>query len=302
MKPTAARKKNLPALLALAALALLWTALPPSAEAVERARPRLLSAAHEMDDKPVPWSNLWTRLLCAKAGRMDRIALVFTHEIEESSLDPEDFAITTRSGVKKTPFCLTTSPSDEENEDRTIFLLGDFGSAVFDPPLKARVVGSLTTEPNLDNVIYDMRGLSYDGVALLDEAPSLVYAELIAPAERESGGSDCPSAAKAALRLTWSRAVSDPQDWSATFVNMRGDSAAAAEAGAAAAGAAAGSSDGPFDAAPSAIGDRLDEDNNTNLCLSVAGSPLTVRVPKGFVKSARGLPNREEEVLVHRAR
>jgi hypothetical protein len=70
---------------------------------------------------------------------------IFSHTIDESTLQKEDFVVVTKSGAQKTPVCVTLAPAVGAGELRTVLLIGEFGGTT-DPPASVRVVGDIMSD------------------------------------------------------------------------------------------------------------------------------------------------------------
>ncbi len=104
--------------------------------------PRLLSAFFGLDNS-LPFG---ANRLCLGASGEDGMPVVLSHTIDPESLQPEDFSVFTRSGAESTPMCVTLRPSLDAGEKRTVLLIGEFGNAANDPPIKVRIVGDLLSD------------------------------------------------------------------------------------------------------------------------------------------------------------
>jgi hypothetical protein len=82
------------------------------------------------------------------------------------------------------PMCAVLAPANENGENRTVFLLGEFGTAVTNPPVEVRVVGDLFTTDTLSgesacSEIINLNGITTTNVIPLDDGPSLFFAQRI---------------------------------------------------------------------------------------------------------------------------
>ena len=76
------------------------------------------------------------------------------------------------------------APANENGENRTVLLLGEFGTAVTNPPVEVRVVGDLfTTDPlsgeSACSEIINLKGITTKNVIPLSDGPSLFFAQRI---------------------------------------------------------------------------------------------------------------------------
>lgn len=246
--------------------------LTGAAAAREANTPAILSAYFGLDNT-LPFA---ANGLCLGARGQDGMPIILSHVIDPDTLQADDFAVVTESGVVNTPYCATLSPAVDEGELRTVLLIGEFGSAETDPPDHVDVVGEVLTS--------DGTGTNFLGASVvvtpLSAGPSLVTAELVPQAEwmldRASGrqqGSGCPSAGTMQMvRVTWAGGVS----------NSAGDEAGETER--MLYRVKLRLTDGSeAEVTPFALADLGDSDNNHLLCLDVRGEPLSVFFPAGYL-------------------
>ena len=112
----------------------------------------------------------------------DGLPLVFSVQIDASTLSPDDFTITTESGAITTPTVATLEPAPESDESRTVLLTGSLGSAD-DMPVSVEVVGSVLSVDG-----EELQGLTSD-VTTNEFGASLVLA-LVDPAETNAAGNE----------------------------------------------------------------------------------------------------------------
>lgn len=246
------------------------------------------AAAHAQDTPPASEAGLLSAFfgldnalpaqaagLCIRAPGRDGMPVIFSQEINPYSLQPEDFAVTSASGVVSTPLCATLSPAVDTGELRTVLLIGEFGTAESDEPAHVEVVGEIRS---LDDDT-DFLGASV-GVTALASGPFMVISESV-PVEQwaldqEEGrqqGNGCPSVGTIQIvRTTWSGGVTVPggeeageaerAEYRVTLQNVDGTT---------------------FDVTPFALADIGDGDNNHLLCLDAIGTPLSVTFPEGHL-------------------
>ncbi|TNE49000.1 MAG: hypothetical protein EP343_14065 [Deltaproteobacteria bacterium] len=253
---------------------------------------RLLSAFFGLDNTlTLP---RWARPVCPQAVKKDGMPIVFSEEIDQTSMQPTDFLIVTKSGKKKTPICVTLRPAGEEDEDRTALLIGDFGDHPNDPPVKVQIVSSLLAEDGRD-----FKGQSV-AVIPLTEGPTIIYAESF-PASRPQPkrsirerlvqrfgkGKACPKSTKQVVRVIWTggiRAVNgkphDPSHRKHYHVTFR-------------------KKDGTtYKASPQHLADLGDNDNNIELCFATMDNPTHVEADAGFAIDPRDDKNPKTSVAV----
>ncbi|MBR47839.1 MAG: hypothetical protein CMC59_04540, partial [Flavobacteriaceae bacterium] len=70
-------------------------------------------------------------LLCNQQGsRLDGMPVNFKFPLDASSLSETDFEVLDSLGNIHTPICVSLAPANENGENRTVLLLGEFGTAV----------------------------------------------------------------------------------------------------------------------------------------------------------------------------
>ena len=62
------------------------------------------------------------------------------------SLQAEDFRVVMQSGAINTPMCVTLRPAGDMDENRTVLLIGEFGNADDDPPVKVLIVDDVLSD------------------------------------------------------------------------------------------------------------------------------------------------------------
>ena len=124
-------------------------------------------------------------LLCNQIGsQLDGMPVNFKFPLDASSLSETDFEVLDSLGNIHTPICAFLAPANENGENRTVLLLGEFGTAVTNPPVEVRVVGDLFTTDTLSgesacSEIINLNGISTTNVIPLDDGPSLFFAQRI---------------------------------------------------------------------------------------------------------------------------
>ena len=90
--------------------------------------------------------NALPGLLCNQPGSLlDGMPVNFKFPLDASSLSETDFEVVDSLGNIHTPICVSLAPANENGENRTVLLLGEFGTAVTNPPVEVRVTGDLFT-------------------------------------------------------------------------------------------------------------------------------------------------------------
>ena len=172
---------------------------------------RILSAYHGLDALPGR-----ANLLCQmQVAGEDGMPITFSVQISDDTVTPEDFAVETSSGNSVTPLCATLRPAIESLEQRTVLLVGPFGSAEA-PPVSVEIVGQLEdVEGN------SLVGLRTESITALASGPSLVFAERFAP-DTPGLADECPEETEQAILLTWEGGVTGPQSAALAEPQRRG--------------------------------------------------------------------------------
>ncbi len=249
---------------------------------------RLLSAFYGIDDGLPRASNF---VICEGAAGKDGMPVIFSHEIDVTTMQAGDFRVTSASGKVGDIKCVTLAPADDKGELRTALHVGHFGD-IDDQPVKVEVIGNLLS---IDNTM-NFKGASVD-VIPLEEGPILVWAEIVPESEWElgkaatplpwGGGSGCPKGSKQVVRVTWAGGVTKPggdevddtERLKYRVTVLQEDSST-------------------IEVTPFALGDLGDGDNNHKLCLDVVGKPQVVFFPAGYMTDPREDLNPETTITI----
>ncbi len=229
--------------------------------------------------------------ICQGAAGQDGMPVVLSQTVDAGTVQPEDFRIVTRSGVEHTPICSTLGPARDPGELRTVLLIGEFGDAADDPPMKVLVVGDLFSDGVTGEQV-NFRGTQTQ-VTPLDAGPSLVLAEVV-PEDgwsTEGRGSRCPDGVLQVVRATWAGGVRLPNG------GELGDAERLLYR------VTVERPDGSSDAiAPAALADLGDGDNNHHLCLDTSAPAVSVSFPAGHLVDPNQDLNPDTRVAVGSAR
>lgn len=253
--------------------------------ALAQDEPSLLSAFFGLDDSRQ--IAVRTALVCQGISGRDGMPVIFSHEVDPDTLDPEDFRVVRASGEIGTVGCVTLRPADDVGELRTALVVGNYGSSE-DPPASVEIVGDLMS---LDGNLNFM-GATAPVIPLAD-GPTIILAEHVPPNYWSLGGEvDCPRPGlRSIVRAVWVGGITKPggdeideTEMALYRVSLR-------------------QPDGTVvDVAPMAVGDLNDNDNNHELCLDVEGEPLSVSFPAGFLTDPNEDLNPYTEIAVVPAR
>ena len=231
----------------------------------------ILSAFFGLDDGLPSWSGN----LCPDAPGKDGMPVILSTEIDLDTMQAGDFQVTTASGEIGSLSCATLWPAVDVGELRTVLLVGDYGSAMQDPPARVEIVGNLHS---IDNSI-NFKGAEIV-ITPLEPGPSLVFAEIVPKDEWRLGdkgssqrGTGCPvEGVKQIVRVAWAGGVvlengDEPGDVERQLYSVTVEAA-----------------DGTTrDVIPFALGDLGDGDNNHKLCLDTLERPLSVSFPANIL-------------------
>ena len=124
-------------------------------------------------------------LLCNQLGSLlDGMPVNFKFPLDASSLSETDFEVLDSLGNIHTPICVFLAPANENGENRTVLLIGEFGTAITNPPVEVRIVGDLFTTDTLSgesacSEIINLNGVTTTNIIPLDDGPSLFFAQRI---------------------------------------------------------------------------------------------------------------------------
>lgn len=240
-------------------------------------RAELLSAFFGLDDGLPRVAN---KGICEGAAGKDGMPVIFSHEIDLSSMQAGDFRVLSASGAIGEITCVTLAPADDVGEARTVLVVGQYGS-IDDQPISVEIIGNLLSKDGQVN----FRGARSPVIAL-EHGPTITWAELVPENEWDlgksatllpwGGGSGCPVGTRQVVRVTWAGGVTKPggqeiddNERTAYRVTTSVD----------------GTSE--IELVPFAIGDLGDGDNNHELCLDRDGTPLIIEFPAGLVTDPR---------------
>ena len=238
---------------------------------------KLLSAFFGLDDGLPRIAN---KGVCEGASGKDGMPVVFSHEVDLSSMQAGDFQVVSASGAIGKIICVTLAPADDAGESRTILIVGQYGS-LEDQPVSVEIIGNLLSKDGQVN----FRG-ARSSVIALEEGPTMEWAEVV-PAEMWDlgksatllpwgGGSGCPLGTKQVVRVTWAGGITKPGGQDIDDIERAAYRVTMSSR-----------HEGKTELVPFAIGDLGDGDNNHELCLDRAGLPQYVDFPAGLVTDPR---------------
>ncbi|MDT0605957.1 hypothetical protein [Croceitalea rosinachiae] len=258
---------------------ILSTTIP---EIDKKREPKILTAFFGLDNA----LNQRSRLLYKDAPDQDGMPLVFSHELDPSTLESSDFQVTTQSGQVFQVEYATLLPANEEFELRTVLLIGEYGNHPDNPPVSVTIIGDLMSRTG-----FNFKGQTIK-VIPLEEGPILSYAEYFTfdqdyPYIEEGRGCDCPlEETQLVVKAVWSGGVratngdelglNELNDFEVTLV-QEADT---------------------LIVTPFLFADLEDNDNNIDLCLIESGTPLKLKVNKNVTIDPRGDKNPKTQIEI----
>ena len=197
-------------------------------------------------------------------GGLDGIPVVFNVEVDAASLRPEVFWVSLENGDRVRATEAVLSPASEDDENRTVLVIGDFGSPDDNPPVASAIYGNLYAE---DGRMLD--GLAAD-VLPFDTPGTVVAAERIAPAPGRCEG------AGAAVRTYWIDGLRDVDNQDKARVRLTLDD---------------GQTVVPDTFDDHNVTQQSGEDNVLDLCLPSTARAVQLRVEAGAFTDPPGHPN-----------
>ena len=139
-------------------------------------------------------------------GQLDSMPVNFKFPLDVSSLSETDFEVLDRLGNIRTPMCVSLGPANENGENRTVLLLGEFGTPITNPPVEVRVVGDLFTTDTFSgesacSEIINLKGITTSNVIPLADGPSLFFAQRI-----DENLNECNSGSQT-IQVAWNGGV-----------------------------------------------------------------------------------------------
>ncbi len=249
-------------------------------------RADLLSAFFGLDNA-LP---LLANRICRGGNGLDGMPVIFSTEVDHTTLQAGDFKVTTRSGQVGEMHCVSLLPATDAGELRTALLIGEFGNAQDDPPARVEMIGHVTS---IDGTL-DFKGAAVEVTALAD-GPSLVMAEVVSKDAEDQGlglaqttGDKCPAEDIAqAVRVVWAGGVrlkngEEPGDAQRELYEITVQSESGEQRV----------------VTPVALADLGDNDNNHVLCMDTDDRAVSVSFPAGILIDPNGDLNPASRVEV----
>ena len=223
---------------------------------------KVLSAFFGLDNALL----LGTVGLSWKAPGKDGMPVVFSHELNPTTLEASDFKIKTTKGNLFDVEVVTLRPAIEAFELRTVLLIGEFGNHPDDEPVEVTIIGDLLARSGQN---FKSQKVS---VTPLEKGPFLSYAEYFKlgdsyPYVEEGRGCDCPrEKTNMVVRTVWAggvRALNGEELGTKELENFRVHLQMGKDT---------------LWVHPFQIADIGDNDNNIDLCIDKEGIPIKVSV------------------------
>ena len=243
---------------------------------------KMLSAFFGLDNALTPNA----RLIWREAPGKDGMPIVFSHEIDPTTLDASDFKIKTQQGDVRAVEFVSYKPAIEAFELRTLLLIGEYGEYPGNEPIEVEIVGELKSRDG-----QELKGQKIS-VIPLEEGPVISYAEYFEidnqyPYVEKGNGCDCPkSETQVVVRTVWSGGVRSKEgkelgakELSHFYVKLVHEN-------------------DTIEVNPFLIADLNDNENNIDLCIKEAGIPISVRADANITIDPRDDLNPETEIEV----
>ena len=225
-------------------------------------------------------------LLCNQlGGQLDGMPVNFKYPLNASSLSETDFEVVDSLGNIHTPLCVSLAPANENGENRTVLLLGEFGTPVTNPPVEIRIVGDLFTTDPLSGesacpAIMNLNGITTTNVIPLADGPSLFFAQRI-----DGNLNECSSGTQT-IQVAWNGGVTPfidddtESDLSKYYIGYSDSSGVL------------------IPHVPTSIADINDNDNFHQLCFSTNDEIVKISMMANAVEDPNHDPNLYSEIDV----
>ena len=211
-------------------------------------------------------------------SQLDGMPVNFKYPLDAATLSGSDFEVVDSLGNIHIPICARLAPANENGENRTVLLLGEFGTAVNNPPVEVRVVGDLLTI----DIISGESACSEitTNVIPLADGPSLFFAQRI-----DGNLNECSSGTQT-IQVAWNGGItpyiSDDNE-SDLFQYYIGYSESAGDL---------------VPHVPISIADINDNDNFHQLCFSTSDEIVKISMMANTVEDPNHDPNLYSEIDV----
>lgn len=222
--------------------------------------------------------------LCLGAAGMDGMPLNFKYPIDINTLSNTDFEIIDSLGNSYTPHCVILRPADEDGENRTVLLIGEFGNNGTNPPAEVKIVGDLFTLANLIDEsscseVINLNGQSTLNITPLNDGPTLFFAQRI-----DGILSECSGETIQTIQVAWDGGVT-PFISGDTEEDLFNYYTGYTE-----------SSGGLVAHSPISITDINDNDNFHQLCFETNETIVKITINPAVVEDPNGDPNLYSEI------
>ena len=243
---------------------------------------KMLTAFFGLDNALTPQAIL----IWKEAPGKDGLPIVFSHEIDPTTLEASDFQIKTQQGETRSVDFVSFKPAIEAFELRTVLLIGELGAYPDNEPIEVEIIGELKSRDG-----QDFKGQKM-AVTPLIEGPFLSYAEYFKiddqyPYVEKGNGCDCPKAAtQVVVRAVWSGGVRSKEGKELGEAELNRFHVQLVQ------------EQDTIEVTPFQLADLNDNENNTDLCIKEAGVPISVRVDANTAIDPRDDLNPETEINV----
>lgn len=195
----------------------------------------------------------------------DCIVVVFDRELDAASLQARSFLVVLGDGSRVFAETAVLAPASEDDENRSVWLYGDFGDPLHRPPTDVVVVAPVWAEDGRETLGAAVK------VAAHDRPAEVVATELLAPGEAR-----CPGA-RQLVRLYWSETIRGVEADDRPRFELTTSAGATIPPSA-------------FDDVPGHGTDPID-DNVLDLCVADGAELRELRIAQGAIQSVEGRGN-----------
>jgi hypothetical protein len=215
-------------------------------------------------------------------GTVEGLPVVVSRQLYNPSVVASRFAVTNSLGATTQPTCVTLAPANEENEDNTILLVGDFVPRTQVTVVAVAITGTVLVEGDSDTAPGpSLQGMTITQVAGVGESVRLVQAVVAGSSVSEIGATNgCPSSTAQVVRATWSGGIrlTNPP------ANVLANISVADVAGA------------PIPLLGVSAAEEQDKDNILDICLSSSAVPARLSIAAMTYLAPNGIENQSTAI------
>jgi hypothetical protein len=228
---------------------------------------------------------IWVNTICPGGLNQDAMPVSFKYSIDETTLSEFDFEVIDNMGNPQTPLCAVLAPADENGENRTVLLIGEFGIPVINPPVEIKIIDDLFTmdrlpEESACSEVMNLNGAYTTNVIPLGDGPSMFFAQRIEGSINECTGTN------QTIQVAWTGGITPfidgdtEEDLYQYYIGYTDSSGTL------------------IPNVPISIADINDNDNFHQLCFSTTDTIRIMAIVENVVEDPNGDPNNYSEIEV----